>query len=208
MLTKEQIPEVLDHPLYDEGGSKVGDVKHVFLDDETGRPEWLGIQIGLLGNKETFVPTSGAEWVSDHVEAEWEKDLLAYRDRYPWLVAEDGGEVAGVAYAKPWNPREAYDWTAESTIYVAKDHGGKRIGRKLYGRLFELLERQGFRSVMAQVTQPNPGSEKLHAAFGFERLGVIRGAGYKHGRWLDVCLWQKELTDPGDPPASPTPVER
>lgn len=76
MLTKEQIPQVLDHPLYDEGGSKVGDVKHVFLDDETGRPEWLGIQIGLLGNKETFVPTSGAEWVSDHVEAGYEKDFI------------------------------------------------------------------------------------------------------------------------------------
>jgi phosphinothricin acetyltransferase len=163
--------------------------------------------IGAIVNHYIANDTSNLR-LAPQSEAEWEKDLLAYRDRYPWLVAEDGGEVAGVAYAKPWNPREAYDWTAESTIYVAKDHGGKRIGRKLYGRLFELLERQGFRSVMAQVTQPNPGSEKLHAAFGFERLGVIRGAGYKHGRWLDVCLWQKELTDPGDPPASPTPVER
>ncbi|WP_243708880.1 PRC and DUF2382 domain-containing protein [Actinomadura sp. GC306] len=67
---------MLGHPLYDESGSKVGDVKHVFLDDETGRPEWLGIKTGLLGNKETFVPTSGAEWVADHVEAEWEKDFI------------------------------------------------------------------------------------------------------------------------------------
>jgi uncharacterized protein (TIGR02271 family) len=76
MITEQQIPRVLDHPLYDERGSKVGDVKHVFLDDQTGRPEWLGVKTGMLGSKETYVPASRAEWVSDHVEAAYEKDFI------------------------------------------------------------------------------------------------------------------------------------
>ena len=134
------------------------------------------------------------------LESEWEKELAEYGRRYPWLVAEESGEVAGLAYAKPWNPRGAYAWTAEATVYVADGRHGKGIGSLLYGELFACLERQGFRSVMAQVTQPNPASEALHAAFGFERVGTIRAAGYKHGEWHDVCLWQRELAVLDDPP--------
>lgn len=76
MITEQQIPSVLDHPLYDNHGSKVGEVKHVFLDDDTGRPEWLCVKTGLFGTRETFVPTSSAEFVTDHVEAGFDKDFI------------------------------------------------------------------------------------------------------------------------------------
>lgn len=76
MITEQQIPQVLNHPLQDVHGRKVGDVKDVFQDDRTGRPEWLGVQTGLMGAKETYVPVSGAELVSDHVEARYEKDFI------------------------------------------------------------------------------------------------------------------------------------
>jgi uncharacterized protein (TIGR02271 family) len=76
MITEQQIPRVLDHPLYDERGSKVGDVKRVFLDDRTGRPEWLGVKTGKIGGKEALVPAQRADWVSDHVEAGYEKDFI------------------------------------------------------------------------------------------------------------------------------------
>ncbi|WP_035698781.1 GNAT family N-acetyltransferase [Glycomyces tenuis] len=138
---------------------------------------------------------------------EWTALLETHSERYPWLVAESGGEVAGLAYAGPWNPRDAYAWTAEATVYVADGHRGKRIGSLLYDELFKRLEQQGFRSVMAQVTRPNPGSEALHAASGFERVGTIRDAGYKHGAWHDVGIWQRELGSLDDPPRPTLPVE-
>jgi uncharacterized protein (TIGR02271 family) len=89
MITEQQIPRVLDHPLYDERGSKVGDVKHVFLDDRTGRPEWLGVKTGMLGANEAYVPAQRAEWVSDHVEAGYEKDFIK---QAPAVDLEAGGE--------------------------------------------------------------------------------------------------------------------
>ena len=141
-------------------------------------------------------------------EAEWAQEMATYGSRYPWLVAEADGRVVGVAYAKPWNPRQAYDWTAESTIYVADGQQGRRVGSTLYTELLKRLEAQGFRSVMAGVTSGNPGSEALHAAFGYERVGTIKAAGYKFGAWHDVTLWQKELQVPADPPAPTLPVER
>lgn len=140
--------------------------------------------------------------------AEWEHDIAEYGGRYPWLLAEFDGEAVGVAYAKPWNARQAYDWTAEATVYVADGQRGRRVGSTLYGELLKRLEGQGFRSVMAQVTSPNPGSEALHAAFGFELVGTIKAAGYKHGQWRDVGIWQKSFAEPGGPPAPTAPVER
>lgn len=50
---------------------------------------------------------------------EWTQDLLHLQERYPWLVAEVDGEIAGIAYAGPWKARNAYDWTAESTVYIS-----------------------------------------------------------------------------------------
>jgi phosphinothricin acetyltransferase len=140
--------------------------------------------------------------------AEWEHDIAEYAGRYPWLLAEFEGEVVGVAYAKPWNARQAYDWTAEATVYVADGQRGRRVGSTLYRELLKRLESQGFRSVLAQVTSPNPGSEALHAAFGFEPAGTIKAAGYKHGEWRDVGIWQKRFAEPSDPPVRPAPVER
>ncbi|WP_262496097.1 PRC and DUF2382 domain-containing protein [Nonomuraea sp. SYSU D8015] len=76
MITHEQIPAVLNHDVYDTNGNKIGEVKHVFLDDATSRPEWLCIKTGLFGMRETFVPIRDAEFVSDHVEVPYDKDRV------------------------------------------------------------------------------------------------------------------------------------
>ncbi|MEV7804210.1 PRC-barrel domain-containing protein [Microbispora sp. NPDC088329] len=76
MITQEQIPAVLDHDLFDGNGNKIGEVKHVFLDEVTGRPEWLCINTGLFGIKESFVPMRDAELVADHVEVPYDKDRV------------------------------------------------------------------------------------------------------------------------------------
>lgn len=140
--------------------------------------------------------------------AEWEHDIAEYGSRYPWLAAEYEGAIVGLAYAKPWNARQAYDWTAEATVYVAAGRRGRRVGSTLYRELLKRLESQGFRSVMAQVASPNAGSEALHAAFGFELVGTIKDAGYKHGEWRDVGLWQRTFTTLADAPVPTVPVER
>ncbi|WP_411108973.1 hypothetical protein [Streptomyces sp. c-19] len=39
MSTQEQIAAIMDHAVHDDQGKKIGDAKHVFVDDVTGRPE-------------------------------------------------------------------------------------------------------------------------------------------------------------------------
>jgi uncharacterized protein (TIGR02271 family) len=76
MITREQIPTVLDHSVYDVDGNKIGDAKHVFLDDMTGEPEWVSVKTGLFGASESFVPVHDAGQVEDHLEVPYPKDMV------------------------------------------------------------------------------------------------------------------------------------
>lgn len=76
MITREQIPTVLDHPVYDDHGNKIGEAKHVFLDDTTGQPEWISVRTGLFGTKESFVPMHDATMAGDHLEVPYAKDRV------------------------------------------------------------------------------------------------------------------------------------
>ncbi|MET4896257.1 GNAT family N-acetyltransferase [Sphingomonadaceae bacterium jetA1] len=128
---------------------------------------------------------------------------------YPWIVAtfrdEDGREdgVIGYAYAARFREREAYRWVVETTIYVADVSQRSGVGRLLYEALVDTLTAQGFTQAMGVIALPNDGSIKLHEAVGFRRAGVFREVGHKHGRWIDVGYWQRELADPTPNPAEP-----
>jgi len=117
--------------------------------------------------------------------------------RYPWLMLEDDGRVAGYAYATQHHARAAYRWAADVAVYVDGDHRRRGAGRQLYEALFGLLRRQRLRIACAGVTLPNDASIGLHRALGFEHVGTYRAIGWKAGAWRDVSWWQLRLA-PGD----------
>jgi len=76
MITAEQIPVVIGHTAYDNSHKKIGTIENVYLDDLTGRPEWLMIRTGLFGTKETFVPITTAEVLGEEVIVPFAKDQI------------------------------------------------------------------------------------------------------------------------------------
>jgi L-amino acid N-acyltransferase YncA len=127
---------------------------------------------------------------------------------HAWLVAEEGGEVVGYAYACPFQERPAYRWSASVSVYVAAGRAGRGLGRALYKELFDRLRRQGFQVACAGITLPNAASVGLHESLGFVAVGVNRRIGWKRGAWRDVGWWQLELIPAGDEvPAEPSPPE-
>ncbi|HWM35495.1 MAG TPA: PRC and DUF2382 domain-containing protein [Streptomyces sp.] len=68
MISQEQIPAVVDHMIYDADGKKIGEARHVFLDERTGEPEWATVRTGLFGTQETFVPIHEGRVVDDYLE--------------------------------------------------------------------------------------------------------------------------------------------
>ncbi|MBN9459487.1 MAG: N-acetyltransferase [Bosea sp.] len=124
---------------------------------------------------------------------------------YPYLVAEGAGTVLGYAYAGAYRPRPAYRATVENSIYVAPAAQGTGLGGRLLEALMADCTNRGFRQMIAVIgdgTGASVGSRRLHEKAGFRLIGIAEKVGFKHGRWLDQMLMQKELGD-GDrtPPA-------
>jgi phosphinothricin acetyltransferase len=138
--------------------------------------------------------------------AEFARRIARYSATHQFLVAEEGGEVVGYAYACRWRERPAYDWAVEVSVYVDAARQGEGIGRALYAELLGRLRAQGFHSAVAGITLPNPASIALHEAMGFEPIGALREIGWKRDAWHDVGYWQLLLApDAADPPRAPLP---
>lgn len=118
--------------------------------------------------------------------------------RWPWIVAERNGAVAGYAYATQMRDRPAYRYTAEDSVYVAIDHARRGIGRALLAALIARTEAAGFRQMIAVIGGAEPASIALHATLGFRHAGRLEAAGWKHGRWLDSVYMQRALGDGSD----------
>jgi len=137
--------------------------------------------------------------------------IVGRQPTYPWLVAESQADgVVGYAYAGRFSGRAAYDWSVETSVYLAEAARGRGVGRALYEVLLALLAAQGYRQAMAGIALPNPASVALHERVGFAPVGVYRAAGWKFGAWHDVGWWQRPLADGeagAQPPAgTPLPV--
>lgn len=149
-----------------------------------------------------YAPHVKGSAVSFEERAPSATEMAARIERYgaghAWLVAERGGEVVGYAYATAFNERPAYRWSTYVSVYVAEGARGQGVGRALYVALFGRLRERGFRVACAGITLPNEASVSLHESLGFERVGVNREIGWKHGAWRDVGWWQLELAPAGE----------
>ncbi len=129
--------------------------------------------------------------------AEIARRMAAGEGRYPWLVWEEAGAVAGYAYASAYRARAAYDRTAETTVYVAREAQGRGVGWRLYAALIERLTADGFTQALGVISLPNEASVALHEALGFRQVARLERVGCKFGRWLDVGYWQRRLAREG-----------
>jgi L-amino acid N-acyltransferase YncA len=140
-------------------------------------------------------------------EAEIARRIEKTIQKFPWLVDERAGTVAGYAYASSHRVRAAYRWVAEVTIYVDPAHHGKGVGRGLYGELLGRLRRQGYYKAYAGIVVPNRPSEAFHEAMGFRNIAMYRGVGFKLGAWRDTGWWQLDLQPQEGEPGEPGPPE-
>jgi L-amino acid N-acyltransferase YncA len=99
--------------------------------------------------------------------------------------------------------RAAYRWSVDASTYISDSAHRQGIARALYTRLFEILVLQGYRSVYAGITLPNPASFALHKSMGFREVGIYHDVGYKFGKWHDTIWLERPLAEHvADPPGA------
>jgi uncharacterized protein (TIGR02271 family) len=76
MIGTESLDRVIGADVYDNDGAKIGTASEVFLDDQSGNPEWVTVKTGLFGTKETFVPIRDADLTGDGLRVPVSKDAV------------------------------------------------------------------------------------------------------------------------------------
>ena len=123
--------------------------------------------------------------------------------RYPYIVAcgEDGA-ILGYAYLGAFHAREAYDWAAETSIYVDEAARGRHVGALLHDALEEAARICGLTNLEACIAYPDQGgSVGFHERMGYRMVGRFEECGYKLGAWRDMLWMEKHIAPHAETPA-------
>ncbi|HEX8631637.1 MAG TPA: PRC and DUF2382 domain-containing protein [Catenuloplanes sp.] len=122
MIKKDDISRLMGADVYGTDGAKIGPARQVYLDDETGDPEWVCVRTGLFGTKETFIPLNTASFSGDRIEVPFEKERVKNAPRidadgslspgeedelYAYYGVEPISGVADDAYENGTMPRDS-----------------------------------------------------------------------------------------------------
>jgi phosphinothricin acetyltransferase len=122
------------------------------------------------------------------------------RGRYPVIgVEDDHGQLMGFASYGPFRAWPAYKYTVEHSVYVDARCRGQGLGRALLGAVILAAEKQDYHVMVGGIDATNSVSIKLHESLGFKSCGIVRQAGFKFGRWLDLAFYQLILRTPATP---------
>jgi len=103
------------------------------------------------------------------------------------------GEIIGFGCISPFNKKEAYDRSAYVSIYLKDGFTGRGYGGKILAFLEKTAYEKGVRSFIALLCKENDRSASLFSRNGYRLAGVLKEAGEKFGRVLDVVYYQKVL---------------
>lgn len=130
---------------------------------------------------------------------EFKNRIRTISAKYPYLVAEIDGTIAGYAYAGTFKPRAAYGWSVETTVYTDKNAHKKGLGRALYEKLEEYLKKMNITNANACITYTETedeylthGSPAFHEKMGYRLVGKFNKCGYKFNRWYDM-IWMEKI---------------
>lgn len=107
------------------------------------------------------------------------------------IVAVENDTITGWAALSPVSSRCVYGGVAEVSVYVAKEHTGKGIGKMLMLHLIPQSEKEGIWTLQSGIFPENEGSIALHKKVGFRYIGKREKVGQLDGMWKDNLLFER-----------------
>jgi L-amino acid N-acyltransferase YncA len=122
------------------------------------------------------------------VQLKWFEEKQA--KNYPVIVADLEGKAIGFGTYGMFREKIGYQYTVEHSVYVEEPFVGKGIGGLLLSELISLAKTEGYHVMIGGIDAENSGSIAFHKRYGFVENGIIKEAGFKFGRWLDLMFMQ------------------
>jgi L-amino acid N-acyltransferase YncA len=126
---------------------------------------------------------------------ELKKVIWIDHPKYKSYLIAYNGEISGYCYISQYKNRQAYDRTAEITIYIRPDHTGKGIGKETISMLESVARNNGISVLIGIITGENLPSIKLFENCGYEKCAHFKKVGQKFNRILDVVAFQKIISE-------------
>lgn len=141
-----------------------------------------------------YIANSTATFHTEPIRIDQLKEFLHINhELYKSYLIRDNDEVVGYCFLTYYKKRQAYDRTAEVTIYLKHDHCKKGIGRVALQMLEAQAKKLGIKNLLGIITGDNTGSITLFEKLGYFKCAHFRNVGEKFGRILDVVGYQKEI---------------
>lgn len=119
--------------------------------------------------------------------------LAARGPRHPVLVAERDGTVVGWGSLNQFNPRKAYDYVADFSVYVERAWRGKGVGSALLRALIARAKQLGYHKMVLSAFPWNALGMALYEKHGFRTVGIYKEQGLLDGKWVDTIIMEKIL---------------
>lgn len=108
----------------------------------------------------------------------------------PVLICICKNEVVAYATYTRFRPKNGYKYSVEHSLYIKPGFQGKGIGTNLLKTLISIARKKGMHCMIAGIDASNEQSILLHRKLGFTHAGLLKEAGYKFGKWLDLSYFQ------------------
>jgi L-amino acid N-acyltransferase YncA len=139
-----------------------------------------------------YVLNSTATYYTEKISIPELKEFIPVGNKkYQSFVIKSADEIIGFCYLSQYKKRQAYDRTAEVSVYLRWDFTGKGIGKLALEHLENIAWDQGIFVLVGIISADNENSTRLFEKCGYVNSGHLRQIGEKFGRVLDVVFYQK-----------------
>jgi phosphinothricin acetyltransferase len=128
--------------------------------------------------------------------AEERAGWLASRDeRHPVYVAELDGGIVAWGSLNAFNPRPAYQWVVDFSVYVDSARRGHGLGGAMLDHLITEATRLGYHKLVLAAFPFNQAGMRLYESRGFRTVGIYHEQGQLDGRWVDTIIMERMLEE-------------
>ncbi len=101
--------------------------------------------------------------------------------------------VVGWGSLNQFNPRRAYDFVADFSVYVERGWRGKGVGGALLRVLIRRGKQLGYHKLVLSAFPWNAAGMALYQKHGFRTVGIYKEQGLLDGKWMDTIIMEKIL---------------